>query len=121
MTKTVAPVITALFGSVIRPVSDASADCAWSMPRRSTPSISPRTNLRIETPIHFCHVVRYYTEISSPRTRAENYHKPVWRRKKIAGLSDPEDTADIAIVYQLPPNFLLAAPTHFWTGKTFAI
>src|ERR1700694_3550519 len=32
MTKTVAPVITALFGSVIRPVSDASADCAWRMP-----------------------------------------------------------------------------------------
>src|SRR6267378_7915094 len=63
MTETVAPVITALFGSVTRPVSDASADCAWSMPRSSKPSITPRTNLRMETPVHFRHVVRHHPEI----------------------------------------------------------
>src|SRR3981081_2545296 len=53
MTETVAPAITALFGSVIRPVSDASADCAWSIPRSSKASITPRTNLRMETLVHF--------------------------------------------------------------------
>src|SRR5216684_1356982 len=53
MTVTVAPAINALFGSVIWPISDASADCACSVPRSSTPSITPRTNLRMDTPVHF--------------------------------------------------------------------
>src|ERR1700675_2960279 len=63
MTETVAPEMTALFGSVIRPVSDASADCAWSTPRSNKPSIAPRTNLRMDTPVHFRHVVRHHPEI----------------------------------------------------------
>src|SRR4030088_2869120 len=63
LTETVAAAITALFGSVIRPVTGASADCAWSMPRSSKASITPRTNLRMETPVHFRHVVRHHPEI----------------------------------------------------------
>src|SRR3979490_2400796 len=75
MTETVAAAITALFGSVMRPVSDASADCAWSMPRSNKASITPRTNLRMETPVHFRHVVRHHPEML-PQSESRKLPQP---------------------------------------------
>ncbi len=105
MTETVAPAIKALFGSVIRPVSDASADCAWSMPRSSTPSNTPRTNLRMETPVHSVTSFGTIRRFLPPHESRKTTISQSGRERKSLGLSDPCDTADIANLYQLRPRF----------------
>src|SRR5712692_6159802 len=107
MTETVAPAITALFGSVIRPVSDASADCASSVPRSRTPSITPRTNLRMDTPVRFSQVVRYHPEISSSAREPKTTISQSGGERKSLRPPDPVDTADIADLYQ---------PQHVFAG-----
>src|SRR5258708_2270139 len=51
MTVTVAAAITALFGSVIRPVSEALVDWGWSAAGSDRLNSAARTTLRMETRI----------------------------------------------------------------------
>src|SRR6266850_505181 len=124
MTLIEASAITFLSESVIRPVSKASADCAWSMPRSSTHSKNAKSNLRKQSPVYFGHVAPHHRDII-PQNKNRSYHKPRRVEKRdLLRLTDPELSSCIRLKLQICTSFrqvLRNGSKTDFSGRSFAI